>query len=410
MRNRTLNCLLVVATLTIVGAFSTSAMAQPPIPQTNLLTWLAADNINGDETNPAGGAPVSNWVDLSGNENHFITMVHDGAFTSTPPTYSTSGGSLGWPSVEFDGISDMLSHTFWTSNDPFDPQPWSSPQIFMVMKATPGPDQSRIIGTNGQTLFNWTLDDSTGGLRGTARENLAPDGTPTTGNYRYLNRTGFDNMTPTPSVADYKVLSLYTDVPPAGFPQRLLAHTQSIGQDVTTLGTDDGAYGTNSANFPADVAIPYTPPSAHHTYDLGLGGDTDGSSWSEMSISELIVYDSPTGYPMPEVDRLAVESYLYDKYFVDGPSVQNADFDGSGFVDGVDFLAWQRGHGTGTMLAQGDANGDMMVDDADLAIWEGQYGTSPLVAASSAVPEPSALLLTMLACCCLTLSNRTARV
>ncbi|QEG33206.1 hypothetical protein Pr1d_04670 [Bythopirellula goksoeyrii] len=77
--------------------------------------------------------------------------------------------------------------------------------------------------------------------------------------------------------------------------------------------------------------------------------------------------------------------------------VENADFDGDGDVDGRDFLIWQRNFNTGTTMAQGDANGDSMVNGADLAIWQNQYGTSPLTATFAAVPEPSALLLGLVA-------------
>ncbi|MCH8840927.1 MAG: hypothetical protein IH831_09710, partial [Planctomycetes bacterium] len=58
------------------------------------------------------------------------------------------------------------------------------------------------------------------------------------------------------------------------------------------------------------------------------------------------------------------------------------DFDTDGKVDGFDFLAWQRGFG-----AVFDAN--------DLADWEANYGSSLPVAATGAVPEPSALLLAL---------------
>lgn len=73
----------------------------------------------------------------------------------------------------------------------------------------------------------------------------------------------------------------------------------------------------------------------------------------------------------------------------------NADFDGSGTVDGNDFLTWQRGFGlTGQPnRSTGDANGDGNVNAADLTIWKGQFGTSPAVGAIGAVPEPSAIAL-----------------
>ena len=76
-----------------------------------------------------------------------------------------------------------------------------------------------------------------------------------------------------------------------------------------------------------------------------------------------------------------------------GLAIDDADFNGDGFVNGADFLIFQRGLGVGSTLAEGDANGDMIVDGADLAIWEAQYGTLPLTAATAAVPEPGTAFL-----------------
>jgi len=52
------------------------------------------------------------------------------------------------------------------------------------------------------------------------------------------------------------------------------------------------------------------------------------------------------------------------------------DFDGDGFVDGQDFLLWQRNTAVG-----------------NLSDWEANFGTTPLVAAMQAVPEPTSLVL-----------------
>ena len=88
------------------------------------------------------------------------------------------------------------------------------------------------------------------------------------------------------------------------------------------------------------------------------------------------------------IDRIA----LTDTTFV--APVEDADFDGDGDVDGRDFLAWQRGFGTGTTLAQGDANGDKTVDATDLAIWQSQYDNpANLASAAAAVPEPGSSVL-----------------
>ncbi len=61
-----------------------------------------------------------------------------------------------------------------------------------------------------------------------------------------------------------------------------------------------------------------------------------------------------------------------------GPIIAG-DFDSDGDVDGADFLAWQRNPSVGS-----------------LSDWQANYG-APLVAASQAVPEPSASLLAVFA-------------
>jgi hypothetical protein len=81
------------------------------------------------------------------------------------------------------------------------------------------------------------------------------------------------------------------------------------------------------------------------------------------------------------------------------PPVNNADFDGSGTVDGRDFLIWQRNYGaTGQPnKSTGDATGGGTVDDADFAVWKAKFGGPPAVAAAGAVPEPGAAGLFVMA-------------
>jgi hypothetical protein len=67
-----------------------------------------------------------------------------------------------------------------------------------------------------------------------------------------------------------------------------------------------------------------------------------------------------------------------------------ADFNQDSYVDGADFLTWQRGFGEGTTLADGDANHDGVVDATDLQIFNLQLGTAPPMPPSAAVPEPGA--------------------
>lgn len=79
-------------------------------------------------------------------------------------------------------------------------------------------------------------------------------------------------------------------------------------------------------------------------------------------------------------------------------SINNADFDADLEVTGSDFLAWQRGVGTGSLHSEGDANNSATVDGADLALWQSQYGVPPGAPLSgfSAVPEPASSAIFLL--------------
>jgi hypothetical protein len=74
--------------------------------------------------------------------------------------------------------------------------------------------------------------------------------------------------------------------------------------------------------------------------------------------------------------------------------VASADFDQDGDINGIDFLAWQRGLGVGSSLEEGDANGDGQVNGADLAVWRFQFGaTGAVVPVGAVVPEPTGIAL-----------------
>jgi hypothetical protein len=72
------------------------------------------------------------------------------------------------------------------------------------------------------------------------------------------------------------------------------------------------------------------------------------------------------------------------------PLLNLADFGGDYFVDGADFLAWQRnvGRTTAAMRAQGDADRDGDVDATDLASWNLNYGAGSTAEVAAAVLFP----------------------
>ncbi|WP_145057508.1 PEP-CTERM sorting domain-containing protein [Adhaeretor mobilis] len=93
----------------------------------------------------------------------------------------------------------------------------------------------------------------------------------------------------------------------------------------------------------------------------------------------------------------------------------NADFDGNGAVDGLDFLAIQRGFGifVNATHADGDADGDGDVDADDLAALNAGYGglnsvtQSQFAAFLAPVPEPGTLGLLSLSLLCFAARRRT---
>lgn len=97
------------------------------------------------------------------------------------------------------------------------------------------------------------------------------------------------------------------------------------------------------------------------------------------------VYSGQSIPPQPAPSTAIVRSIQ-----ISDTTIQDADFDGDGHVDGNDFILWQRGVGStgaAATLATGDANGDNVVDDDDLALWKHNFGNGGGV---SAIPEPAA--------------------
>jgi hypothetical protein len=82
------------------------------------------------------------------------------------------------------------------------------------------------------------------------------------------------------------------------------------------------------------------------------------------------------------------------------PVYAAADFNRDGLVDGDDLALWSDNFGLleAATPQQGDADGDLDVDGADFLVWQREFtGNSASAAVQSAVPEPSAALLCVLA-------------
>ena len=217
--------------------------------------------------------------------------------------------------------------------------------------------------------------------------------------------------------SDPNSLGLAVDHQPAVYRIPVLDYNDPNGRIV--LGTPGPKFFLD--NDPADPNnYQFTPGDTPATADPN--GFNERGHWSAFDPTTNTVYMVDPGiggtpsfgldiYSI-NVDTGAVTSHLDldDSYslFVTGDytddvdffSVLAGDFNGDGLVNGTDFLEWQAGN---------SPNGGSALD---LAVWEENYGlalsapVSPLTASGSVVPEPSAVMLAMIALAPLGLQRR----
>ena len=183
------------------------------------------------------------------------------------------------------------------------------------------------------------------------------------------------------------------------------------------------------SDFDFSWPIPNTGRESIYLSDLNLDQD-DGFSWSR---SDPNVFGDPNSFFAQSVSTGSLVHGGGDLgspgSFDPNAPLNDTDFDEDGLVTGLDFLVWQRGLG-GSDPNLGDTNKDQLVDSADLAVWESQYpqvtadfnldgqvdgldflawqrgealfelsvweslyGSTPSVSSVSAVPEPSSLYI-----------------
>jgi len=136
-----------------------------------------------------------------------------------------------------------------------------------------------------------------------------------------------------------------------------------------------------------------------------LGGATAALNYATGGAAAIQHTDAGTGsqlvmlaFPFETITSAAtrntVMARVIDYFSLLAPPDPVADFTADGFVDGADFLAWQRGFGSANpTLADGDADADGAVDATDLAAWQTQFGGPgpPISEAASAAAVASLL-------------------
>lgn len=150
-------------------------------------------------------------------------------------------------------------------------------------------------------------------------------------------------------------------------PENILgAMTVNVGPAMLTI---DLKALTGGAVVGRTVRVSRTPDP-----DLsGSGGAGNEDEPNVLSLVEVEVFTNVDQRGLPREVNGQADVGAYESQ-----DVASADFDSDGFVDGQDFLAWQRGVGISAphaVKSDGDADGDLDVDADDLAVWRDMFGS-----------------------------------
>jgi len=174
---------------------------------------------------------------------------------------------------------------------------------------------------------------------------------------------------------------------------------------------------TANAGLQASIAID-DPTSVGDVTSTELGGFKSiiaDNQWHkyEWFLEEASEWDAWVGSSNGQIDnsRITIDSIQFtgasdaqvylDDVFWDPQAIfvppVPGDFDGNGFVDGNDLADWEQGFGISSdaITANGDADGDSDVDGLDFLIWQKNFGAMPLSASTSAIPEPSSIVVSL---------------
>jgi hypothetical protein len=127
-----------------------------------------------------------------------------------------------------------------------------------------------------------------------------------------------------------------------------------------------------------DVISPQAGAVSALTYSGGTGGTAAIQVPGAGGAGNIVMFGFPFEAITTAANRAAVMDRVLDFFY------PNADFTGSGTVDGSDFIVWRNSNGTSVpRTTLGDANGDGLVNQTDYTIWRSQFGTTPGAGAGS---------------------------
>jgi hypothetical protein len=160
----------------------------------------------------------------------------------------------------------------------------------------------------------------------------------------------------------------------------------------------DGGDPDDTALTPVDTLGDLLLTKPDLSFDIGGTTGSAGSAIPNTYIDDVAFWQ---GYAPPDLVAGLFEGTIS---IAEAASLMTlpgatADFNGDGYVDGNDLLAWQRGFGLDDVatqavrLADGDANGDLIVDGLDRVNWESEFGTVPQIISAAVVPETNSAVM-----------------
>lgn len=179
------------------------------------------------------------------------------------------------------------------------------------------------------------------------------------------------------------------------------------GSDLLNRGVLD-ALGSGLRITEGDILIPVYDPVDGVAVQDGVEGDWDVGIFVNAEALGLSTVRSGAGAVWGEGEAFnpRFQEDIWDDDLDALDVVQlfllPGDYNQDGVVDAADYTIWRAEEGMAVLpFSGGDGNGDGLVDEADFKLWRSNYGASSpgasIASVSAAVPEPSSLLIGLLA-------------
>jgi len=157
----------------------------------------------------------------------------------------------------------------------------------------------------------------------------------------------------------------------------LAAHVPAARAQLTEYVWDSSKTGNQVWQQPANWTPAGFPDDPLHSANLSrpLGANLNVSVGAGVTVAGVTLGGTSTAVTT-EISASPTGLLTFRNDEEPETPTANADFNGDSFVDGSDFLIWQRGLGAAGQEnnQQGDADASTVVDGADLQVWRDQFG------------------------------------